>query len=163
MTKILILAFFLLVSWPIIFIFKGSHSTPSLNFLYPLKDGEIIEVIFKDKTIQAEAAVSSLKKEKGLSQREELSENQGMIFVFERPQIPFFWMKDMKFALDFIWINQNQIVDLAENIPPPSRFLSPQIVYPKEKVDKVLEVKAGTIKKLNLKKGDLIEFRKIKE
>ena len=44
---------------------------------------------------------------KGLAIRDSLNENEGMLFIFETPQKYSFWMKDMKFPIDIIWINQD--------------------------------------------------------
>lgn len=92
---------------------------------------------------------------KGLSGRKSLKADHGMIFIYEKPDLYSFWMKEMRFPLDFIWIRENSVVDLSENIPAPSNENIPVIV-PRNPVDKVIEVKAGTIKSINLKIGDKI-------
>ena len=64
----------------------------------------------------------------------------------------------MKFPLDFLWINDETIVDLSENIP---LFSEGEIttVKPSKPVNKVLEVNSGIIKEYGLKKGDKITFK----
>jgi uncharacterized membrane protein (UPF0127 family) len=42
----------------------------------------------------------------GLGGRDELKPNTGMFFVFPSPSVQSFWMKDMKFPIDIVWIDQ---------------------------------------------------------
>jgi len=84
-----------------------------------------------------------------------MSVSEGMIFVFDKPDFYYFWMKDMKFPLDFIFIKNNEVVDLLENIAPetyPKSFTS------KVKADKVIELNAGEIKKSGIKIGDKLDI-----
>jgi uncharacterized membrane protein (UPF0127 family) len=56
---------------------------------------------------------------KGLAIKESLKENEGMLFIFESPQKYSFWMKDMKFPIDIIWIDSaGKIVHIEKNLPP---------------------------------------------
>src|SRR3989344_229602 len=97
---------------------------------------------------------------KGLSGRNFLVDNSGMIFIFPEKNYYTFWMKDMKFPLDFIWIDDYIIKDITENVFPPVGAELTDIVRvnPGSKINKVIEVSAGTIKKLNLQIGDNVEF-----
>jgi len=94
---------------------------------------------------------------KGLSGRLSLPENQGVLFIFETPDRYSFWMKEMNFPLDFLWIDGNEIVEIAENIKPED-FQPPIALAPQQNVDKVLELNTGTVSRLNIKPGDKIEF-----
>ncbi len=96
----------------------------------------------------------------GLSGRENLEENHGMLFLFNTAGNHPFWMKDMKFALDFVWINGNKVVGTKENVSPKGSMLSLPIYYPPEEVDMVLELAAGTVARLGVKVGDGVGVRK---
>src|SRR5258708_9701673 len=48
----------------------------------------------------------------GLSERQSLSLDQGMLFTFDKPDLYLFWMKNMKFPIDIIFINNNHIVTI---------------------------------------------------
>lgn len=121
------------------------------------------QIYFSDKVIYAEIADTPYKKELGLSFRDSLDENKGMLFIFDEPTITFFWMKDMHISLDIIWIMDNKIVDIDKNVPTPKAD-TPLIQLPKyspsEKVNYVLEVNAGFADKNNIETGDtaLINF-----
>lgn len=106
--------------------------------------------------IKIELAVSNSEKEKGLSGREELGAGVGMLFVFETPGPYAFWMKDMKFPIDIIWLNEDlKIIYIKKDAFPESY---PDRFGPAENAKYVLEVAAGFSEKNNLKVGDSAEF-----
>lgn len=90
-------------------------------------------------------------REKGLSGREGLPEGEGMLFVFETPGKYGFWMKDMKFPIDIIWISGDRAVGIEKSLSPDSY---PQIFYPGEDVNFVLEVPAGFSERHNINISD---------
>jgi len=107
--------------------------------------------------ILVEVAATNAERTKGLGGRDSLAENEGMLFIFEDPGFYSFWMKDMKFPLDFIWIQGNQVKEIMENIPPPKNSSEILPIYQAgEPVDKVLEVNAGWVKSHDIKVGDKI-------
>ena len=87
------------------------------------------------------------KRSQGLSGREMLLPDQGMLFIFNSKDKYNFWMKDMKFPLDFVWIDGDTIVDLTENVPAPLTATYTPAFGPKVPVDKVLEISAGEVRK----------------
>ncbi len=121
-------------------------------------DTDIVSIQFPNGTIHAEVATSFLKHAAGLSSRPSLDDDAGMLFVFSKPQSLTFWMKGMRFPLDFIWIRDGVIVDISRDIQPPKNALDFGIIRPKEPADMVLEINAGTIEKMDIKVGDKIEI-----
>ena len=103
--------------------------------------------------IQVELADSAAEIEQGLSDREKLGENEGMYFVLLKKQIVEFWMKEMHFPLDIIWIDDGKIVGFVENAPVPSGGNTPTFTSP-QPITNVLEVNAGFVKQRSIKKGD---------
>lgn len=93
---------------------------------------------------------------KGLSDREILGENQGMLFIYSGPQNPSFWMKDMRFPIDIIWIRDGVIVDISENVP---LFEDGYITRrsPSHAADAVLEVNAGWAQLHGIRIGDFVK------
>ncbi len=88
-----------------------------------------------------------------------MASDEGMLFVFPKLDKYPFWMKGLTYPLDFIWIRGDKIVDLLPNIQPPApgqTDTSLPIYQSKEDIDKVLEVAAGTVQRLNIKVGDTI-------
>ena len=96
----------------------------------------------------------------GLSERSSLAQDQGMLFVFENPGYHNFWMKNMKFPIDIIFIKDDKIVNIVENATPPiSENTNPPILKPDGPINKVLEINAGLSGKYNIKKGAKIEIK----
>jgi len=104
-------------------------------------------------TYMVELATTPQQWVQGLSGRETLYPARGMLFVFPQPQVQSFWMKNMKFPLDIVWLGEDfTVVGMEENIPPCKKDC-PTYTSPVP-VKYVLEVAAGTVKKEGLKVGD---------
>ncbi len=114
-------------------------------------------VTLPDKSvIQVDAARTFKEHEQGLSDRKELDHDQGMLFIYGRYAEPHFWMKDMLFPLDIIWINDGQITGFDENLQPE---FPPKTLYsPEFPINSVLEVNAGFVEKNGLKVGDKLDI-----
>jgi uncharacterized membrane protein (UPF0127 family)/peptidoglycan/LPS O-acetylase OafA/YrhL len=105
-----------------------------------------------DKIIVIEMAKTDSARQKGLSGRDNLDKDSGMLFVFDKPDRYAFWMRDMRFGLDFIWLKDHKVVYLSTNVFPPSTL------YPPMPVDHVLEVNAGFVQQNHIEVGDKIEL-----
>jgi uncharacterized membrane protein (UPF0127 family) len=109
--------------------------------------------------INLELAKTPAEREQGLSGRPFLSTNQGMLFIFPESGRPGFWMKDMNFPLDIVWLQSRRIVDLTVEIQPPVGQNEPLKIYrPQVDVNRVLEIPSGTIERLGLKIGDEVDY-----
>ncbi|MBI4049662.1 MAG: DUF192 domain-containing protein [Candidatus Doudnabacteria bacterium] len=96
----------------------------------------------------------------GLSVVSEISESQGMLFVYDGPSRPNFWMKDMKFPIDIVWIRSNRVADLSLYLEPePGKKDRELNLYaPSADVDMVLEVTAGWVTANNVQIGDEVKI-----
>jgi uncharacterized membrane protein (UPF0127 family) len=93
--------------------------------------------------------------EKGLSGRESLAADSGMYFVFNDLTERTFWMKNMKFPLDIVFIKDDEIIKVDYDAMPEGD--NPQnFYYSKEAVNRVLEINNGDAMKYNLKPGDKV-------
>lgn len=93
---------------------------------------------------------------RGLSGREQLSDREGMLFEFSRPDEYCFWMKDMKFPIDIIWLGSNkQVVDIKSNVSPDTY---PQTFCPNEPAQYVIEVGAGRANEWQISNGVSADF-----
>jgi len=108
--------------------------------------------------VTAELAITEEQRQQGLMFRQGMKEDQGMLFIFETEDYYSFWMKNMHFALDMLWLDsQRRIVHIEENVPPcpnepcPSYMPSRPALY-------VLELVSGSVKKHGLKIGDRLDF-----
>jgi uncharacterized protein len=86
--------------------------------------------------------------------RKELPEGRGMLFDFQQEQPVSFWMHNTYISLDMIFIaGDGRIVRIAENTEP----LSDRLIPSGAPVRAVLEVIAGTARKLGIAPGDGVE------
>lgn len=113
-------------------------------------------LVVNGKIFFVEVADNNALLEKGLSGHEPLGPNEGMFFVFQNPGRYGFWMKDMTFPIDIIWIDSNYRVVYIEKSVSPDTY--PKIFYPSSPATYVLEVAAGISDKINLKIGDQVKF-----
>ncbi len=110
------------------------------------------------KSFFVEIASTNESKVKGLSFHKPLLEDEGMIFVFDTPDTYGFWMKDMTFPIDIIWIDENLRIVHIEKSLSPSTY--PHIFYPESPVRYVLEITSGQSDELKIKIGDTVVFQK---
>lgn len=115
-------------------------------------------LVIGDVEIVVEIADTLEKKREGLSGRESLPENQGMLFVYDVDGDYAFTMRGMNFPLDFIWIRDNKVVDIIEGVNVQS-FQPPNNLKSKEKVDMILEINAGFTQKHSIKIGDIVSLK----
>lgn len=133
----------------------------------PLVDGENPplseeQLSIDGTTFNVEIASTALEQSRGLSFRPSLGADDGMIFIFATGGVQTFWMKDMNFALDMIWISGNTVVGFAQDVPAPApntQLWQLPIYSSPTNTDKVLEVNAGTVAKYNIKVGDMVTIK----
>lgn len=94
---------------------------------------------------------------KGLGGRPCIEYNQAMLFIFGKPSHYGFWMKDMRFPIDIVWIaSDHKVVGLQDNIQPssyPARFSN------KDKLAQfVIEIQANRSKSLHIVPGTSVDF-----
>jgi len=106
--------------------------------------------------LKVEIAKDPAAMQQGLSGRASMDNNQGMLFDFGSgaPQTPQFWMKDMKFNLDFIWLYKNKIIGITPDVPAPTNNNPLPLYSPPAPIDQALEVNAGWSRAHGIKVGD---------
>lgn len=119
-------------------------------------------VTIGDAQFAVEVADTASERSQGLSGRPSLAPGTGMLFVFDKPGGYSFWMIDMQFPLDFVWIGADcTVVDLMEDIPPPQPSQSPDELpryQPVASVQYVLEINGGDIASKSISIGDAVAF-----
>ncbi len=164
LSTLLILGIFLLLGILAGFYFISKRPQPTLR---------TAEVKIGENVFAVEVASTTISRVRGLSGRNGLAENEGMFFIFDELGTNGFWMKDVKFPIDIIWIAgdspsqisqgeiwEGKVVGFAENAAPEPGvpLWKLKIYYPPELVDRVLEVNAGMVKRLGIKVGDRVKF-----
>lgn len=117
-------------------------------------------VTINNHTFKIETAKTPKELQDGLSGRESLPQDQGMLFIFEKSDYYNFWMKNMKFPLDIVFIKDDKIVSIVKNATPPkSSSDNPEILKPDGVINRVLEINAGLSDKYKFEKGDKVEVK----
>lgn len=152
-----ILKFFIVVAAAAITV--SAFTVPILNSLHSVQNEDIVQI--DNQSILADVASTNAARNKGLGGRDSIGINQGMLFLFGQPGSYPFWMKDMKFPIDIIWIAHGQVVGFNENIDPQigADLSELKLYYPPEPVDKVLELHAGRVNLLRAAVGDLVVIK----
>src|SRR3990167_6756905 len=142
----------------------------SLNCLSHAHSQEVFKAVcIKDACVQAEVVDSDAARQQGLMFRENLPEGLGMLFVFEDEGHYGFWMKNMKFPIDIIWIDkEKRVVDIKPNLSPcqevresfagEDREKSCEIFEPRAKALYALEVEAGFCRRNKIEIGDKVSI-----
>lgn len=111
-------------------------------------------------TFRLTVARSEKEKAVGLSNHTSLQNDMGMLFPFKEEGFHSFWMKEMEFPIDIIFIRDSRIVDIVAQVKPPKSSSESLTVYkPKELADAVLEINSGLSEKYHFKSGDLVTIK----
>ena len=92
--------------------------------------------------------------QKGLMNGKQLKTHNGMLFIYDTPQIVKFWMYNTYIPLDIIFIDDRNIISsIKKGVPMKKNLISSEI-----KVSAVLEIPKGCAKKLKIKKGQIVSW-----
>lgn len=106
--------------------------------------------------VQVEVADTPEARRQGLSGREKLATNSGMVLWWDEPMPVRIWMPDMRFSIDVVFVKDGKVHALYEDVPPCPEE-GPCVSFgPPEPVDWVLELPAGGVKRWQVKLGDPI-------
>jgi uncharacterized membrane protein (UPF0127 family) len=115
------------------------------------------KVCVNNTCVIAEIADSPQQRNRGLMFRKDLDDKHGMLFVFEGEARYGFWMKNMNFPIDIIWIDGNRdIIDIYEDALPCKDIC--KTMLPRAAAQFVLEVKSGFVRTKRIKAGDKVFF-----
>jgi len=111
------------------------------------------------KKISVEVADTVEKRSLGLGKRSGLENGWGMLFVFEKRKQHVFWMKDMEFPLDIIWLDNHRIAYILRNVQPAKSGVIPPVMTPPVAGNFVLEIDAGRADELKLQVGQRLKYQ----
>lgn len=154
MKKVIILAVCILVGLLITVMFRSYLNQP------PINDHALLQINLGKKELTIEIVNTPTSITQGLSNREQIG-SDGMLFILPQTTIPTFWMKEMRFDLDLIWLRNNQVVDISRKAvrPESNESLANLAIYsPSTPANMVLEVNAGQADTWEIKIGDKLSF-----
>lgn len=99
-------------------------------------------ITIRHQRVELEITRTEAEQAKGLGGRDRLAWDHGMLFEYPEPVFPGFWMKDMRFDIDIVWIRDGRIVDISHRVKHSPDGPGPTL-RPRELTDTVLEVPSG--------------------
>lgn len=150
MKKLIFAYIFLIIAIIIAAVLKSGNITPNPN--------SSPSITINNKKINLILAKTQSEKEIGLSNKQNLDKDTGMLFIFAKKDYPSFWMRNMKFPIDIIFIDDNKIVDMYQNAQPAKNETNAPVYKPKNKANYVLEMNANTARENNFKIGDKVSI-----
>jgi uncharacterized membrane protein (UPF0127 family) len=114
------------------------------------------------KILQTEVMVSDEDRAMGLMFRPSLPRDRGMLFVFEEPDFHGIWMKNCRFPIDILWLDEDKtIVHVAESVPPCKSEPCP-VYEPMRKASYVVELNAGEARREKAVVGAAVRFELVR-
>lgn len=109
-----------------------------------------------DAVFRAEVVDTDQARQKGLSGRQALPENEVMLFAYEQPDFHGIWMKDMHIDLDIVWLDEEQrVVHIVKNASPDTY---PKIFRPEKPAKYIIEMNAGLVERKSITTGQRADF-----
>lgn len=110
------------------------------------------------KVLQAEVMVKDEDRAMGLMFRPSLPPDRGMLFVFERAEFHGIWMKNCRFPIDILWLDEEKkVVHVAESVPPCKAEPCP-VYNPMRRAAYVVELNAGQARREKAVLGSTVGF-----
>lgn len=137
---------------------RGDASTETTQFHQSFSDRERRTITINDSTLEVEVVTTPESTTQGLSGREEIGAD-GMLFVFPTTGVRQFWMPEMKFDIDIVWIRNAEVVGVAAQVPKPAPAQTALPTYSSElPVNVVLELPSGKANDLGIKPGSTVIY-----
>jgi uncharacterized membrane protein (UPF0127 family) len=113
------------------------------------------------RSYRVEIAASPESRVQGLMYRESLADGRGMLFLFPRPSVEGFWMKNCNFPIDIVWMDgQRRVIFLSAHTPPCREDPCPTY-GPKTESLSVLEIPDGASGKEKVTVGSTLTFQNV--
>ena len=110
------------------------------------------------KVLQVEVMVKPEDLQMGLMFRPSLPQDKGMLFIFEQSDFHGIWMKNCKFPIDILWLDEEKkVVDLRESVPPCTQDPCP-VYKTLRRASYVVELNAGQAQREKAVRGSTIAF-----
>ncbi len=127
--------------------------------LYLLLQTEQSNLRIGEQEVSVTIAQTPEEQRQGLSGTGELKSGTGMLFVYNSYVVPQFWMKDMNYPIDIIWIRDASVTGFVESAPIPVVGQELPRYQPDEPINYVLEVPAGFVDTHGIEIGDQVDYQ----
>lgn len=115
-------------------------------------------IVIEGQRIEVEIAHTSKAREQGLSGRAGLPPGTGLLFLHPKPKELHYWMKDMRFDIDIVWMLEGRVIGVSHEVPAPGPGEDGRktVVGPGGLGDSALELPAGTARALGIAAGQRV-------
>ena len=135
---------------PLLFALAGVHTAAEPQVL-PL-------TLPSGKVLQAELMIKDQDRAMGLMFRPSLPLDRGLLFVFQEVDFHGIWMKNCRFPIDIVWLDEERrVVHVAEAVPPCKAEPCP-VYNPMKKAAYVVEINAGQARREKATLGSRLTF-----
>ena len=128
----------------------------SYLFIHRLNTVTYVNATIGSEQFSLELADTDAAREEGLSERDSIGKNNGMLFVFDTAGDWRMWMVQMRFPIDIVWLNSDKEIVYIKHSATPAEY--PEIYKAPQPSAYVIEVNAGTLNRLGVQEGDSISF-----
>lgn len=140
----------------IFLIFWVATNEESTQVIRDFAVGGLPTIHFGNTPLRVEVANTDEKRAKGLGGRASLPSTQGMLFVFSYESYWEFWMHNVRFPIDIIWIDSSfRVVDILPDLGPETY---PTTYRPREPARYVVEANAGFAEAFGVRVGDSVDL-----
>ena len=127
-----------------------------LAIFFAKTNNNIAKVQIGDVNYSLELVNTDTTRQQGLSGKPNLQPNNGMLFDFKQDGYWQIWMKEMNFAIDILWLNnQKQVVGVKTEALPQNY---PESYGAEQQSQYVIELPAGSVNERNIKIGDTLTW-----
>lgn len=117
---------------------------------------ELLELPVGNNIIHVELAITDAERQTGLMNRDEIPDNHGMLFIFEKEQRLSFWMKNTRIPLSIAYIDKKgKILEIYDMEPYSLESVSSK----RSSIKYALEVNKGFFRESGIKVGDSINLQ----
>ena len=136
--------------------FQQKHTAVPVQF-HTVSSSATTTVLIGNVLYSVAIADTPASRELGLSGRTSLKSHEGMLFIFPEDGQYAFWMKDMRFSIDIVWISSAGEVLYIEKDVSPATY--PHAFKPLMRARYVLELPANSSKEYTISPGNMMSFK----
>jgi uncharacterized protein len=111
------------------------------------------------KLLQAELMIKDEDRQMGLMFRPSLPMDHGLLFIFAEPDFHGIWMKNCKFPIDIVWLDEERRVVHVQEGAPPCKTEPCEVYTPLRRASYVIEINSGQARKEKLAVGSVVDFK----
>lgn len=150
----------LLIFFNLFVLLLGCNRQDSSYIITPLGPDHYFDIAIEDKLIRLQLAIEAEELSHGLMYRKNMSENQGMIFLYTKPQRMSFWMRNTSLPLDVGFISSDGVL---QEFYPLYPYDETTVISQSDELQYALELNQGWFQKNNVNRGAKLDLEMLKK